>query len=117
MRRLLITIVLLSSLSGGAAAQTLELIERATELTLDEVTLPTALGGTVNFKDCRTCAVTTHRTTNATVFVANGQTLSLADYLRLVDEIRAQGDKDKSTLVTVYLDIATGVVTRVALRG
>ena len=116
MTRLLITIALLTSLSGAAASQTLELIERATELTLDEVTLPTALGGTVNFKDCPSCAVTTHRTTNGTVFVANGQPLSLADCLHLADEIRAR-DKDESTFVTVYLDIATGVVTRVALRG
>ena len=116
MTRLLITFVLLTSFSGGAAARTLELIERGAELTLADVTLPTALGGTVNFKDCRSCPITTHRTTNATVFVANGQTLSLADFLRLADEIRAS-DKDESTLVTVYLDIATGVVTRVAMRG
>jgi|SRR5688572_15422224 hypothetical protein len=116
MTRLLITIVLLTSLNGGAAAQTLELIERATELMLDEVALPTALGSTVNFKDCPSCAVSTHRTTNTTVFVANGQTLSLADFLRLAEEIRVR-DKDESTFVTVYLDIATGVVTRVALRG
>ena len=116
MTRLLIAIVLLTSFSGGAAAQTLELIERATELTLDEVALPAALGRTVNFKDGQSCAITTHPTTNATVFVANGQTLSLADFLLLADEIRT-GDKDESTLVTVYLDIATGVVTRVAMRG
>ena len=116
MTRVLITIVLLTSFSGGAAGQTLELIERATELTLDEVALPKALGRTVNFKDCQSCAITAHPTTNATVFVANGQTLSLADFLVLADQIQTN-DKDESTLVTVYLDIATGAVTRVAIRG
>ena len=116
MTRLLITIVLLTSLSGAAAARTLELIERATELTLDEVSLPAALGRTINFKDCQSCAITTHATNNATIFVANSQTLPLAEFLILANEIRG-ADRDKSTLVTVYLDIATGVVTRVALRG
>jgi hypothetical protein len=116
MPRLLIAIVLLLS-AATAAARTLELIERAAELALDQVTFPTAVGGTVNFRDCVDCAISTHRTTDATVFVANGRTLSLADFLDVAAQIRAQAGKEKSTVVTVFLDIASGRVTRVTLLG
>ena len=47
-----------------AALRVIEQVERAVELTLGELTLPAAEGGTVSFSECPTCGVSTHRLTD-----------------------------------------------------
>jgi hypothetical protein len=117
MSRFLLTIVLLIAVDTAGAARFMQLLERAVELTLAGVTLPDAVGGTVTFKDCPTCGVSTHRTTDATEFHANGQALPLPDFLRVVGEIYARpGTAENDAVVTVFLAIDSDRVTRVALR-
>jgi hypothetical protein len=118
MSRFLITIALLLSLNTAGTARVLELLERAVELTLVGVMLPTDSGGTISFKSCGNCTYSTHRTTDATVFEVNGQAIALSDFLRVVQEIheRPGTTAENEALVTVFLDIASARVTRVALR-
>jgi hypothetical protein len=117
MSRFLLAFALLICLDTASAARFMELVERAVERTLAGVSLPDAVGGTVNFKDCATCGISTHRTTDATVFHANGQTLPFPDFLRVVEEIHARpGTAENDAVVTVFLDMNSDRVTRVALR-
>ena len=117
MSRLTITLALLLSLASGAAARTIEELERPLELTLGSVRLPTGEAGTLTFQQCAECSYNTHRTTETTEFQINGRALPLADFLLAVEEIRARpGTPETDTIVTVFLDLATERVTRVTVR-
>jgi hypothetical protein len=116
MSRLMITLALLLSLATGAAARTIEELERGVELTLPNVKLPTATSGTVSFKTCGDCAYRTHRTMDVTVYAANGRALPLPEFLRVVEEIYERpGTAENDAVVAVFLDIASERVTRVTL--
>jgi hypothetical protein len=115
-RKIWITVALLMSFNTAGAVRVLEQVERAVELTLGELTLPNDNGGTINFKECAKCPVSTHRVTNATVYRANGQTLALVDFQRLVADIRQRPKANDTTIAAVFLDIASGRVTRVQIR-
>jgi hypothetical protein len=114
-RKILLAITLLFALDTASALRVLELVERAVELRLDELTLPSDSGGTVSFSECPTCGISTHRLTDSTVYRANGQTLPLAEFLLAAAEIDEGPDGD-TAVATVYLDIATGRVTRIEVR-
>jgi hypothetical protein len=116
MSRLLIAIALVLSFHTAGAVRVLEQIERAVELTLGGIiTLPTSEDGTVSFHDCPTCGISTHRVTAGTVYQASGQSLSLVDFVRVTEQLSSQPGKDDSVIVTVFLDIASGRVTRLTL--
>jgi hypothetical protein len=117
MSRFVVTIALLLTFNTAGAARVLEMLERAVELTLLGVTLPTDIGGTISFKSCGGCTYSTHRTTDATTFEVNGQAIAFSEFLGVVREIHdVPGTAEDEALLTVYLDIATDRVTRVALR-
>ena len=65
MRKLLVTISLLLLIDTAAALRVIEQVERAVELTLGELSLPSAEGGTISFSECPTCGVSTHRLTES----------------------------------------------------
>ena len=104
-------LALLLSLTAPAGARTVIELERGVELILANVNLPTADGGTVSFKTCADCIYRTHRTTDGTVYVANGRALPLPEFLRVADAAAAGDD----AVVAVFLDIETERVTRVTL--
>jgi hypothetical protein len=114
-RTILPAIALLLALDTAHAVRVVELVERAVELSLDELTLPAAGGGTVSFSECASCGISTHRLTDTTVFRANRQTLPFAEFLLVAEEI-GQGPDARSAVATVYLDIATGRITRIEVR-
>jgi hypothetical protein len=117
MARPLMILALLLSLTAPAGARTLIKLERGVALTLAGVKLPTADGGTVSFKTCADCAYRTHRTMDATVYLANGRSLPLPDFLRVVEEIYERaGAAENDAVVAVFLDIASERVTRVTLN-
>jgi hypothetical protein len=115
-RKILLTIALLLTLDTAGAVRVLEQVERAVELTLGELTLPTSDGGTINFSECPTCSISTHRVTSETVYHVNRQALPLGEFLRVVAEIRERSTGNSTTVATVYLDIKTERVTRVEVR-
>ena len=89
----------------------------ARTLILASVTLPTATGGTVSYKTCADCAYRTHRTMDSTTYEANGRSLPLPDFLRVVEEIYERaGAAENDAVVAVFLDIASERVTRVTLN-
>jgi hypothetical protein len=110
-------LALLLSLAAPAGARTLIELERGVELILANVKLPTADGGTVSYKTCADCAYRTRRTMDSTTYEANGRSLSLPDFLRVVEEIYGRaGAAEDDAVVAVFLDIASERVTRVALH-
>ena len=112
-RQILVTIALLLTLDTAGAVRVIEQVEHPVELVLSELTLPAADGGNISFRECPTCGISTHRLTTATVYKVNRQTVAFADFLRLVAEIRQKPDGNTRSFAGVFLDIASGRVTRV----
>jgi hypothetical protein len=115
-RQILATIALLLTLDTAGAVRVLEQIERGVELTLGDLSLPTGDNGAISFSECPRCGVSTHRLTDATVYEFNGQTLAWPEFLRIVGEVRQRSDGNDSTIAAVFLDIASGRVTRIEVR-
>jgi hypothetical protein len=113
-RQILLTIALLLTLDTADAVRVIEQVEHPVELVLGDLTLPaTADGDNISFSECPTCGISTHRLTTATVYKVNRQTVAFADFLRLVAEIRQKPDGNTRSFAGVFLDIASGRVTRV----
>jgi len=113
-RQILVATVALLVLDTASAVRVLELVERAVELTLDDLSLPSDGGSTISFSECPTCGVSTHRLTDQTVYEVNRRPLPLVEFLSVAADLRER--QNSSAVATVYLDIASGRVTRVAVR-
>ena len=116
-RKLLVTLALLLLVDTAGAVRVLEQAERPVELTLADLSLPAAGGSTISFSECATCGTSTHRLVDTTVYKANGQIVSLADFLLVADEIRAKPNGAEKAMAVVFLDIETGRIARIELRG
>ena len=117
MRKLLVTISLVLLLIDTASAlRVIEQVERAVELTLGELSLPSAEGGTVSFSECPTCGISTHRLTESTVFQANRQTVPFVEFMRIVELIADKPNGEDKAVAVVFIDIATGRITRIEVR-
>ena len=114
-RQILATLVLLLALDTAGAVRVIEQVERPVELTLAEITFA-AGGRTISFSECARCGVSTHRLLDSTVYELNDRALPLAELLRVVDEIRERRDGADTAIAVVFLDIASGRVTRVEVR-
>ena len=115
-RKLLVTISLLLVLDTASALRVIEQVERAVELTLGDLSLPDAEGGTVSFSECATCGISTHRLTASTVFQANRQTVPFAEFIRIAELIADKPNGKTSAIAVVFLDIETGRITRIEIR-
>ena len=111
-RQVLATLALLLLTNSAAALRVIEQVERPVELTLAQLTLPSAGGTTVSFSECPTCSTSTHRLSDSAVFKVNGQTLPLDEFLLAADEI----NNDESAVAVVFLDLATERITRIEVR-
>jgi hypothetical protein len=111
-RQILIALALVVMLDTAGAVRVLEQIERPVELTLADVTWPSAGGGTLSFSDCPTCGVGTHRLMDTTVFLVNNQPLPREEFLRVVEGLRER----PTVMAVVFLEIASERVTRVDVR-
>jgi hypothetical protein len=115
-RKALVTVALLSLFQTAGATRVIEQVERAVEMTLAELTLPSADGSTVSFRECPGCSLSTHRLTDTTELRANGQTVALADFLRVAGEIDDKPNGSASAIAVVFLHIKTGRLTRIEIR-
>ncbi len=115
-RKALITLALLSIVGPAAATRVIEQIERAVELTLAELTLPKSAGTTISFRECPGCSLNTHQLTDTTELRANGQLVTLADFLRVAAEIDDKPNGSASAMAVVFLHMKTGRITRIELR-
>ncbi len=112
----LLVSLLLLLLSDAAGAAVVEEVERAAELTLDQLTLPAANGDAIRFRECPTCESRTHRFSASTVFQAAGQTLPISEFVRVAHRVAQHPKGAARAIVVVFLDVATGRVTRIELR-
>jgi len=112
----IVTLVLLLFVDTADAVRVIEQIERAVELTLDQLTLPINGGGAISFSECAACGSSTHRLLDSTAFQANEQTLPFAEFLRVAANIADKPNGAERAMAVVFLDVATGRVTRIELR-
>jgi hypothetical protein len=112
----LIIAVFLACLDTASAVRVLEQLEDPAELGLSQITLPTSDTGTLSYRACDACRLTSLRVDTTTKYLVNDSELPLADFVRVAEEIRAVRGAAERTLVVVFSDIETGRVTRVSLR-
>jgi hypothetical protein len=115
-RKALITLALLLTLQPAGAVRVIEQVERAVELTLAELTLPSGDAVTVSFRECAKCSTSTHRLTDSTELRANGQRVALPEFLRIAGEISDKANGDENAIAVVFVENATGRITRIELR-
>lgn len=113
-RRTLAAFALLTMCVAANATRVMEQPERPYELSLTQITLPSSATGGLTIKACEDCAYNTHLLTSATLFYVNNRPLSYAEFREIADEIR--GSRRENALVGVFVDVASGRVTRVKLR-
>ena len=109
--RLFITAMMLG-LAMPAAADYVT-IEEAYEARLSEVRLPHTEMGTIAFKPCSTCDVTTKRVDAQTRWLINGKMVPLQEFREAMQEVADPTkeavtvlhhlEKDRVTAVSVYL--------------
>ena len=115
-RTILTAAILMASFSTAHALRVLEAVENGVELALSELKLPTSETGNVSYTACATCRISVHRVTPETQYFVNGAALSLADFLRVADEIDAIRNGSETTLAGVFIDLQSGRVTRITLH-
>lgn len=114
-RQILATIALVLTLDTAGAARVLDQLELPVELSLGDLTLPAGDGGNLSFRACPRCGISSHRVTSETVYRVNRQSLPLAEFVKAVETIRDKPNGNERTIAGVFLDIASGRVTRVEL--
>jgi hypothetical protein len=115
-RHILIAIAALLALGTAHATRVLDQVENGFELTLADLHLPAAGGETISFSACPRCGINTHRLTDTTVFKVNGRQVPLAEFLRITAQVSERPADAARTFAGVFLDIASGRVTRIELR-
>ena len=112
----LVALALVLGCDTAGAVRVVEQVERAVELTLDQLTLPSQGGSTISFRECDDCSIKTHVLPNTTVYMANQQIVGLPDFLRIAHEIEGKPNGAKQAMAVVFLDIATERITRIEMR-
>jgi len=115
-RKALIAAALLLAFNTAEAVRVLEQVERPIELTLADLTLPAADGGTISFRECGACALSTHRLLSSTEYRVNGQTVAAVDFLRIAEEIGDKPNGAEKAMAVIFLDLETGRITRIEVR-
>jgi hypothetical protein len=113
--KLLVALALVLNFDTAGAVRVVEQVERAVELTLDQLKLPSEGGSTVSFRECDDCPIKTHVLQNTTVYMANRQVVGLPDLLRIAQEIERKNGAQQAMAV-VFLEIATDRITRIEVR-
>jgi hypothetical protein len=114
--RLLAIFALFGFMGSASAFRVIGQPERPFELTLSQVTLPKDTAGSVTLHECDNCRISTRRFFDGAKFVIDGRELRYADFLQIVSDLRGNSKSNDTTVVNVYVDIATERVTRVAIR-
>jgi hypothetical protein len=116
MLSLVLALPLVLAVDTAAATRVVEQVERAVELTLDQLKLPSPGGETVSFRECDDCPIKTHVLQNTTVYTANRQIVGLPDLLRVAQEIEGKPNGAKEAMAVVFLDLKTERITRIEVR-
>lgn len=112
----LVALSLVLAVDTAAATRVVEQVERAVELTLDQLKLPNPGGETVSFRECEDCPIKTHVLPATTVYLANQQVVALPDLLRIAGEISDKPNGAAQAMAVVFLDLKTDRITRIEVR-
>ncbi len=93
-------------ISGKLLAGNIQMIEEALELSMDRVTLPGTLGGSISVRKCAKCVPDYLPLNGATALLIGDSPASLADFRKASRDSRG---------IYIFYDIKTGVVTRMVL--
>ena len=107
--------LLLSSISSAWAYRVIEQTEDAYELVLGEVSLPLGQTGSVIFRPCPACTVTSLRVTSTTTYFVNGVPLEFPEFLAAVEAIRRISRGEQSSAVYVFFDIESRRINRLKI--
>jgi hypothetical protein len=115
-QRILAAFALLAVFATAHAARILEQPERSYELSLSQLTLPSAANGGLTVKPCASCAYSTHVLTATTEYWVNDRSLPFEEFSGVTANLRANTDVARRVFVGVYVDVETGRVNRVTVR-
>jgi len=115
-KTLTILISFLFAAANANAVRVLEILERSHELRLSRVALPESTNGTVGYSKCDTCAREFISVDGATVYLLNGQSVTLADMRLQAARILQSTAAGDMTLVVVHFDPDTEVATRIRIE-
>ena len=113
--RILAVLALLGVMGSANAFRVLGQPERPYELALSGLTLPQNTGGSVTVRICDACRITTHQLADGAQFVIDGRALQFADFLKAVNDLKGSPRAQDTTVVGVFVDVATERVTRIAI--
>ncbi len=107
--------LLLGGITSAWAYRVIEQTENAYELVLGEVSLPIGETGSVIFRPCPACTITSLRVTRATTYFVNGVPSEFADFLKAAEAIRRISRGSQNTAVYVFFDIESRRINRLAI--
>jgi Ribonuclease G/E len=108
-RKLLALVLLGLSLTAAADFTT---ITAAYEVTVSDLRLPGAAGGTLTFKECPDCEAKTVRVNSRTRYVLNDRDLELAEFKKKIGNIRRPRDET----ATVLHHLESNTITAIKVR-
>jgi hypothetical protein len=113
--RILIAAALIGFMNTAGALRVIEQVERPFEATVAQLALPGAATGTLTFRPCADCTFESHRMDVTTRFLVNRHEVPYADFVRAFKAAKGSEATAQATMANVYVDLATGRVTRLSL--
>jgi hypothetical protein len=114
-REVCVLALALGAMSSAFAVRVLEQPEGAYELDPATVTLPASSVGSVIFRSCPDCSTVTLRVGTATTYEINRVPITFEEFLRRTTELGESSIGWGESLLTVFYDVETHRVTRIAL--
>ena len=102
-------------IATGTSAYEVEQIEDAYELSLDSVSFPASVAGSITFRSCTDCSLISMRLNSATRYRVNGTETTMPDFLTTVARIRESRTDIENSDVAVFFNLQTGQLTRIEL--
>jgi len=117
MRKTLMILIGCSIAAANAnAVRVIEILERSHELRLSRVTLPESVNGTVGYSRCDACAREYMSVDDATLYLLNGQVVTLAEMRLQAARILRSAQSADITPVVLHFDPATDIATRIRIE-
>jgi hypothetical protein len=115
--RILLAAALIGFMNTAGALRVIEQVERPFELSVAQLALPDTATGTLTFRPCADCTFESHRMDGTTRFLVNRHEVAYVDFARAFNAAKSRESTAQATMANVYVDRATGHVTRVSLIG
>lgn len=94
---------------AATAAADFVVVSEAYEVRLTELRLPGTVNGTLAFRECKSCDYRTIRVTSGTSYQANGESLTLEDFRKALEDVPNPSD----TTVTVLHHLESDTIRAV----